>query len=346
MLIPAIFCTIFLAFMVSTVSGGGAGLVAEPLLCLIIPVTSVPAALSIGTAASSLSRIAIFRRSIRWDIVVRFVPAALPTALIGAWLLSFFDPVYVELIIGCFLVGNLPAMFRAKPKLSSAPSADLRHLYAVGAAAGLVSGFTGAVGLIFNNVYFRLGMTVSEIVATRAMNEILLHLAKIGVYAAFGLISTAVLQTGALIAVAAVLASFVMRPMLPMIREALFRRIAQAAMVSAGVAMLFLSGQKIADINGAWVAVTHHHASRELQIFWSRENVLSLEANMQGHIEFEKPISFAALSSDVQAAMTAIAPLADIRKIEKVWGTRGFLYELSYEKQGRLFYTSVFPNGD
>jgi len=341
-----VFCIILLAFMISTVSGGGAGLIAEPLLCLIIPVTGVPAALSIGAAASSVSRLAIFRSSIRWDVVIRFIPTALPAAFLGAWLLSFFDPMYVELIIGCFLIGNLPALLRRKPAPDACKALSPKYLYGVGAAAGLLSGFTGAVGLIFNTLYFRLGMTVPEIVATRAANEILLHLMKIGLYAAFGLISATVLQTGMLVALAAVMASFLMRPMLPRISEALFMRIAQAAMVSAGVAMLFFSGQKIADTNGAWISFAQHHASHEVQVFWSRENIFSIEANRHGHIEFEKPVSFAALSSDLQEAMTDVAPVKAIRSIEKVWGMRGFLYELSYEKQGRLFYASIFPDDD
>ena len=39
-----------------------------PLLGLALPASSVPGALSIGTAMSSASRLAVFRSAVRWDI--------------------------------------------------------------------------------------------------------------------------------------------------------------------------------------------------------------------------------------------------------------------------------------
>lgn len=43
-----------------------------PVLNRFLPVVQVPAALSIGTASSSVSRIAIFYRDINWKVVSYF----------------------------------------------------------------------------------------------------------------------------------------------------------------------------------------------------------------------------------------------------------------------------------
>lgn len=51
-----------MAFALSAVSGGGAGLVLMPILGWMLVPESVPAALSIGTAVSSVSRIAFFSK--------------------------------------------------------------------------------------------------------------------------------------------------------------------------------------------------------------------------------------------------------------------------------------------
>ncbi|MBC7793838.1 MAG: sulfite exporter TauE/SafE family protein [Clostridia bacterium] len=132
MLVVVVFVVALAAFAISAVAGGGAGLVLMPLLRLIVPIGSVPGALSIGTAASSISRIALFRKSIRWDVVRRFMPTALPSAALGAWLLTLLEPVYVELIIGCFLVANLPALFR-KSQPESKSKLSFRWLPIIGA---------------------------------------------------------------------------------------------------------------------------------------------------------------------------------------------------------------------
>lgn len=55
-----LFATAVVAFALSAVSGGGAGLVLMPILGLILAPENVPAALSIGTSVSSISRIAFF----------------------------------------------------------------------------------------------------------------------------------------------------------------------------------------------------------------------------------------------------------------------------------------------
>lgn len=214
MIVALVFLAAFLAFIVSAVAGGGAGLVLVPLLRLILPVASIPGALSIGTAASSMSRIVLFRDRIRWDVVRRFVPTALPAAALGAWLLTLFQPVYVEFLLGCFLLLNLPALFRRAPAPGSEAPLSPARLPLLGAAAGLLSGFTGAVGVVFNRAYYRLGLSKDEIVATRATNEVLLHLLKIALYAAFGLLPRSALVAGALVAVAAVLASLASRRVL------------------------------------------------------------------------------------------------------------------------------------
>ncbi|MEG8039198.1 sulfite exporter TauE/SafE family protein [Sphingomonas sp. LR60] len=137
MIVTIVFVAAVLAFIVSSVAGGGAGLVLVPLLRLILPIASIPGALSIGTAASSMSRIWLFRTRIRWDVVRRFVPTALPAAALGAWLLTRFDAVYVEFLLGCFLLLNLPALFRRMPAPKTEQPLPLHHLPALGAAAGL-----------------------------------------------------------------------------------------------------------------------------------------------------------------------------------------------------------------
>ncbi len=116
-----IFIISFLAFSLSAICGGGAGLILIPILGRFLPVTQVPAALSIGTASSSISRIIAFYPKIRWDIVKWFVPIALPAVWLGAWLLSYMNPIYLQLLMGLFLINNLPMVFKKEKEDKSLP---------------------------------------------------------------------------------------------------------------------------------------------------------------------------------------------------------------------------------
>lgn len=334
-MIALLFLAAVAAFLISAVAGGGAGLVLVPLLRLVVPISSVPAALSIGTAASSLSRIAMLHRSIRWDVVRRFVPTALPAAGLGAWLLSRFEPAYVEMLIACFLLANLPALLLSRRVVKKdVKPLPIERITLVGAAAGLLSGFTGAVGLVFNGIYRRLGLTRQEIVATRAMNEVLLHLLKIGLYIWLGLIGRPALVAGALIAFAALIASMLIRWMLPLIRESLFQHIGQLAMIAAGVAMFALSSGQIATLHRAWFAMVTPGGEREIQFYWGGTRRFAIEAEPEGYLVFEHGMDFEDLPTIVQQRALAITPRSRIALVEAVHGGGGRQFEVYYDRGG------------
>lgn len=346
MIVLFLFGVAFAAFTVSAVSGGGAGLVLVPLLRLMLPIESVPAALSIGAATSSATRMAMFRRSTRWDVVRLFVPSALPAAALGAWLLTRFEPAYIEFLLGCFLLASLPPLFRRsapdpapdpaaaplRPPPAPLPRARLRL---IGAVAGLLSGFTGAVGLIFNNSYHRLGLGKEEIVATRATNEILLHLLKIALYAGFALLDRSALIAGALIAAAALFASVAMRWLLPLIAEAMFRRIGLLAMVGSGAALFAMSGSQIVRMHDAWVRYTAPGGEHQVEANWRGLGRVAAELESEGDVVFERRVALAALPVDTRAAIVAAVPLARITFVEEVRGRGGLSYEVLFLRNGR-----------
>jgi uncharacterized membrane protein YfcA len=333
-MILLIFLIAILAFCVSAVAGGGAGLVLVPLLRLLLPVAQVPAALSIGTATGSLARIHAFRHHIRWDVVRWFAPAALPMAGLGAWALSQFEPAYVELLIGMFLLANLPAIFRRTPP----PSPDAKPIsrpvvILLGALAGLISGFTGAVGLLFNRVYARMGMSKEELVATRAANEIALHALKIALYAAFGLLSRQALVAGAFVALAAVVAAYGMRPLIKLVNEHLFRTISHVSMVAAGAAMFTMSSGQIMAIHRAWTSYVQLGDDREFQLYWEGHRRFALEFEEDGTPVIERGIDADDLTSRQLASARVLARDDRIELIEQVFAPSGRYIEI-YVRRG------------
>ena len=336
-MILIIFFIAILAFCISAVAGGGAGLVLVPLLRVLLPVSQVPAALSIGTATGSLARIHAFRRHIRWDVVRWFAPAALPMAGLGAWALSRFEPAYVELLIGLFLLANLPAIFRRPPPPNPEAKPFSRpRIVLLGALAGLISGFTGAVGLLFNRVYARMGLSKEELVATRAANEVALHALKIALYAAFGLLSRQALLAGALIALAAVAAAYGMRPLLRLVNEHLFRTISHVSMVAAGAAMFTMSSSQIMTIHRAWTDYVQLGDDSEFQLYWGGHRRFVLEFEEDGTPVIERGIDADDLTPRQLASATALSRTGRIELIEQVFAPHGRYVEVSVRQRGLL----------
>lgn len=242
--------TLFILFLISTlcfgisaICGGGAGLVLMPVIGQVVPIAEVPSALSIGTVSSSVSRMIIFLKHIHWPIVWRYVPAALPTAAFGAYLLSLVSPVYLQLLLGLFLISNLYFLFTSKSH--TATKLHPRWLYGIGAASGFLSGFTGATGLVFNHFYYQLGISKEQIIATRAANDLLIHLLKIILYFSFGLLSKHSFYAGITVAAAAICSSYLVKYLLPFIKEHIFKKIGYVMTICAGVIMVYSAASHI-----------------------------------------------------------------------------------------------------
>ena len=305
-----------------------------PILSRVLPISSVPAALSIGTAANSLSRLVAFRQSIRWDIVRNFVPASIPAVWLGAWLLQYCNPMYLELLMGLFLVSNIAQLFRNSEQHETAPPSNFRLAF-LGFSVGFVSGLAGAVGLLFNRFYLTCGMSKEEIIATRATNEILLHLIKLVLYTLFGLMTSEAMAVGAVVATAAILAAWSAKWVVGRISVLAFRRIGYSAMVLSGLGMLSSATATIASHNRAdidWLPIDNGY---EAKLKWANKG-LALEFVWHEGFEIENVITLADLPTDKRAWAEAAVRSADSYVIEEVFGLREHAYELYLEKDGKV----------
>lgn len=246
-MLAVVFGAAFVAFVVSAFSGGGAGLLLLPVLALVVPISHVAAALAIGSTVSSVARIGFFRRHVRWDVVRWFLPTALPGAWLGAWLLTLVDLPWLLLAMGLYMVANLKLALGPAVSLPTNSPSKPRTLLAVGLAVGFVSGLTGAVGLLFNRFYLQHGLAKEEVVATRAANEIALHVLKLGLYSTYGLLNSTTVDAGFLVGMAALLAAWCSRRLLTHVDESTFRRTGYLAMAACGLLMIGKAAMELID---------------------------------------------------------------------------------------------------
>ena len=305
-----------------------------PILSRVLPISTVPAALSIGTATSSLSRLVAFRQNIRWDIVKNFVPASIPAVWLGAWLLQYCNPMYLELMMGLFLVSNIVQLFTSVEDRKGVHPSKYRLAF-IGFSVGFVSGLAGAVGLLFNRFYLTCGMSKEEIVATRATNEILLHLIKLVLYTLFGLMTYKAVSVGIVVATAAVFAAWSSKWVVSTISVLAFRRIGYSAMVLSGLGLLASATATIASHNRAdidWLPIANGY---EAKLKWANKG-LAFEFVWHEGFEIENVITLADLPAEKRAWAEARVRSADSYVIEEVFSLREHTYELYLEKDGQV----------
>ena len=317
------FGTIF-AFWLSAICGGGASLILIPILNLLLPASVVPFSLTIGTFTSSVSRIAVFKKHINWKIFFWFVPFSIPAVLIGAYLIKYINPNYLQLIVAFFLIANVPQLFKKVKNDETDEKASPKYVLAIiGFLAGFISGITGAIGLLFNRFYLKFGLKKEEIVATRAANEVFLHLIKLVIYISLGLYSNLALWLGLTIAVATIISSYTVKYILPYLSENLFRKIGYGAMVVAGITLLIGTSDKIIQQDKLGVTI----AKSESIISW-RSTDFVIEFAFDDGLEIERPIHPKELPNHLKTKYDSLKNHYDIIHLEKVFTFRN---EPSYE---------------
>lgn len=331
-----IFLATILSFWISAICGGGASLVLIPLLSLGISGSQVPAALTIGTFSSSFSRLAVFRRSIHWPIVFFYVPAGIPAVWFGAWALKYFNPIYLQFFIGIFLLLNVRFLLLPKNKIrqDESPSSRLTLIF-IGALAGFISGLTGAVGLLFNRFYLKYGLAKEEIVATRAANDILLHLIKLGLYSTMGLMSSKIIQIGIVVAVGAFISSISIKYILPYLNENLFRRIGYGAMAISGFVLIFTTSSSIIKSDNPSIHFKPIGNSLETQVAW-RSSLVNIEFEYDEGIHLEHEITFDEIPDRLHSRVLELTKDADKVFFEKVSGFNSTSYEVYVTKDGKV----------
>ena len=331
-----LFLGAILAFWISAICGGGASLILIPILNLIIPTSVVPFSLTIGTFTSSASRIAAFRKSVHGKIFFWFVPFSIPAVLLGAFLIKYIDPIYLQLIVAVLLIANVPQLFLTKKEQNKEEKPSPKYILAiVGFLAGFVSGITGAIGLLFNRFYLKYGLTKEEIIATRAANEIILHLIKLVIYIILGLYSKNALLLGLAIALASIVSSYTVKYILPFFSDFIFRKVGYAAMVISGITLFYTSSQKIINQDNVHISTIEKGDENQTTLKW-RNSDFVLEYSLDGEFEVERPIHPNELPEDLLKKYNELLPNYDKVHIEKVFKIGEDSYEFYCYKSNKL----------
>jgi hypothetical protein len=265
-----------------------------------------------------------------------FVPAAIPAVWLGAKLLTYLNPAYLELVLALFLLSNIPMIFRpATPVTSSNKKVAPIVVSVMGLLTGFVSGLTGAVGLLFNRFYLRYGLSKEQIIATRAANELLLHLLKLGIYITFGLLTTKVISYGIVVAVAAIASSLSIKSILPYLSEKIFQKIGYTAMVLAGIMMFSNASLNLANQNHLQLSSNFFSNSDETKLQW-RSSSFGMEIGYDEGFEIEYSIELNDLTEKQQVFVRSVSKNADKVLLEEVYGFNKHFYEVYVYKNGKL----------
>ncbi|MCK5378131.1 MAG: sulfite exporter TauE/SafE family protein [Acidobacteria bacterium] len=228
---------LFVAELVYVLLGFGSGLIAVGTLALVLPeIRDVVVLVLLINLPAEVFVVWTSRREIRRRGVLLLAIGIVVGIPVGAWILSFGEPIFLLGILGLVLVA-IGGVFLALPN-----GAGVRMPAVVGPIAGLISGLltglfgTGGPPLV---LFFRIqGLTKAAFRGNLMVLFLMMGVIRLPSYIALGLITPVRLVAGAAV-LPAVLAGGVVGHLIHLdLSEKTFRRIVSAALVVLGLLLL------------------------------------------------------------------------------------------------------------
>ena len=231
-----IFLAGLIAYVISTLSGGGGSLLLVPVINFFIGAKATAPVINLGNLIGEPVRIWLFWKNIEWRIVKYYLPSAIAGAVLGGWIFANIKIEWLQIIIGLFLISTIFQYRFGKKERSF--KMKLSWFKPIGFFVEIFSTLIGAVGPVLNPFYLNYGLEKEKMIATKTINSFFIGLVQIATYSALGSLKGNLWLYGLVLGIGASAGNWIGKTFLSKVSNALFRKLAIAVMVISGVIMI------------------------------------------------------------------------------------------------------------
>lgn len=224
------------AYIISVISGGGGSLIMIPVMNFLAGSKAVAPIINLGDMIGRPSRLIIFWKHIRWDVVVWYAPAAVTGVLLAGWVFTRVEADWFQVIIGVFLVSTV-FQYRFGKKERTFKMKKWYWL-PLGVTVATISTIVGGLGPVLNPFYLNAGILKEEMIATKTANSFFMGVVQIGTYTFLGALYGDLWIFGIILGLGATAGNLIGKKLLSSMKDTTFRKYVLAVMVISGVYMI------------------------------------------------------------------------------------------------------------
>jgi uncharacterized membrane protein YfcA len=232
-----LFAAGFVSWTISTLAAGGGSVLTVAAASTMLGGHAVAPVITLTSMIAAPARIVLFWKHIEWRVVLWYLPGATAGAILGGWIFTRLSGQWVQTCMAIFLVSTV-WQYRLGDRARSFRM-RLPWFVPVSFVSGMTSAIVGASGLFANPFYLNYGMIKERMVATRAVNSLVIQLGKIAAYATFGALDWELARHGLSAGAGAVLAIWLTRSWLYRLDSRRFRQLAVSVMLLSGLFLLW-----------------------------------------------------------------------------------------------------------
>jgi len=225
-----------LSFSLSTISGGGGGLMQIPILNLLIGTSQTAPVINLGALISRPSRIIIYWKHIVWKVFWFYVPSAIAGAIIAAWFFTKVNIYWIQIVVALFLISTFFQYRFGKKERSF--KVELWYFIPLGFIISIIGTFTGGMGPVLNPFLLNAGIDKEALVGTKASQSFFLGIAQVSSYTYFGLLNNELWIYGITLGLGATIGNLIGKRLLKNMSKISFRKWVVSIMVISGFVLL------------------------------------------------------------------------------------------------------------
>ncbi len=241
------------AFATSIISGiigmGGGILLLATMLSFLSHAETIPAHGAVQLVSNG-TRLLVFLRHIDVKTVVRFAAGALPGSIVGGLLLVWLrkgqidstEP-YFKIAIGLYVLITTFRPIGKRPASNESATPRISTFTLFGGLAGVLGLTIGAIGPLIAPAFLHAGFVKERMIATKAVCQMTIHILKVPIFLASGLVDYA--KLGQLIVVMSLMVipgTLIGKRILRRVDERAFVTLFKLAMLLAGLKVLLYDG--------------------------------------------------------------------------------------------------------
>ena len=227
------------AFVFSTVAGGGGAMLMVPLVNSFLGAQFTAPVVNLGNFIGRPSRLILYWKHVRWKLCAYYALPAMAGAWMGAWLFGTLRLPVLQLLIGLFLVSTL-FQFRFGQRERSFEMPDI-WFAPLGFVVSFLGTLVGAMGPVMNPFYLNAGLQKEALIGTKTANSFFMGLAQLGGYTFFGLLQGESWGYGIALGIGAFLGNILGKKLLGQISAGGFRILLVVFMVLSGLMLIYTS---------------------------------------------------------------------------------------------------------
>lgn len=237
MTIPLLALASFVAWFISSLAGGGSPFIIIPMVNFLLEPQSIAPVVTTGMLFGNGQRAIQLWQEIDWPLTWWYLPGAVSGAICGAFVFTQTQLQWLQVLLGLFMVSSIFSVGFGNKEPSY--KVDSWFFLPAGFVYAFLSGLIGSIGPLLNPFYLNYGLVKEKMIATKSAHVLVVHIAKMVTYAAFGALSLPYLGYGLVIGIAAIPGNWLGQMALEKISEKQFRQLVMALVTISGFLILW-----------------------------------------------------------------------------------------------------------